>query len=177
MARIHACSVPTGTLLADYAGTGFVDCYAADVGRAVSQAEFVAAFYTGRVFKLERLLLRWFAGIQATDEGARQLAAGTRRDFAAWTVEGRTGDQLLMCDLRGRTRSWFMVAPLPSGAGTRLYFGSAVVPGQPVQGTRPRLGAVFTALLGFHKVYSKVLLGEARARVARVASPPGINSP
>ena len=50
--------------------------------------------------------------------------------FAAWHVENRSENEILMCDFRGRTRSWLMVAPVStvSDARTRLYFGSAVVP-------------------------------------------------
>jgi hypothetical protein len=51
-----------------------------------------------------------------------------------------------------------MVAP--DGAGTRLFFGSAVVPDR-----HGRMGAGFSALLWFHKIYSVALLRAARARV------------
>jgi len=146
---------------------GYVDCYATDMQRTVSHAEFVETFYTGSVFKLERWLLKLFAAKASTDEDARQLAAGTRQDFSAWTVEGRATDQLLMCDVRGRTRSWLMVSPRSEGVGTRLYFGSAVIASKRPTDSKLRLGIVFTMLLGFHKVYSKVLLSAARARLAQ----------
>ena len=148
-------------------GLGYVDCYAADVPRAVTHAEFVEAFYTGSVFKLERWLLKQFMAKGSTDQDGRQLAAGTRDDFSAWTVEGRATDQLLMCDIRGRTRSWLMVAPRPDGTGTRLYFGSAVVARRRSSGDKRSLGVAFGALLGFHNLYSRVLLGAARSRLAR----------
>lgn len=45
-------------------------------------------------------------------------------------------------------------------AGTTLYFGSAVVPRK-----RGGMGWPFTALLGFHKLYSRVLLGSAVRRL------------
>jgi len=34
-------------------------------------------------------------------------------------------------------------------------------------GGRPGLGALFTTLLGFHKLYSRLLLKAARARLSR----------
>ena len=40
---------------------------------------------------------------------------------------------------------------------TRLYFGSAVV----------RLDLLFNALLGFHKLYSRLLLHAAHSRLTR----------
>ncbi|HET9483682.1 MAG TPA: hypothetical protein VFO79_06985, partial [Xanthomonadales bacterium] len=95
---------------------------------------------------------------------AAALASGRADAFAAWSVEGRTDDQLLLCDLHGRTRSWLMSAPLDGG--TRLYFGSAVVPVAGRDG-RATLGTGYRALLGFHRIYSRVLLRSARARLER----------
>ena len=129
-------------------------------------AEYVEAFYTTAVFKLERSILRIAVSRPSTDAEARQLARGERADFAAWTVEARSPDQLLMADIGGRTRSWLMVAP--SGTGeTLLYFGSAVVPVRDRKTDRASLGPVFSALLGFHKLYSRVLLRSARSSLAR----------
>ena len=63
-----------------------------------------------------------------------------------------------------------MAAPSGSAgpAGTRLHFGSAVVPARRARSDRRAgLGALFTALLGFHKLYSRLLLKAARARLSR----------
>ncbi len=164
---IQACALPDHALLAKYRRSGaYTDCYAARIGRPVSQAEFVEAFYTGAVFKLERRLLAWFIARPSTDAQARGLSRGELGDFAAWRVEARNDDQLLMCDLGGRTRSWLMTAPAAAG-GTCLYFGSAVVPKVDKASGQARMGVVFGTLLGFHKLYSRVLLHEARARLAR----------
>lgn len=159
--------LPPDALLARYRdGGAYTDCFSTEVSQPVSLAQFVEAFYTGRVFRIERWLLRWLVSRPSTDAEARQVATGQIERFAAWDVEGRTAEQLLMCDLHGRTRSWFRVAPTPTG--TRLYFGSAVVPRPSPGGEAPRLGFVFAALLGFHRLYSRVLLGEARSRLARL---------
>jgi len=166
MTAVQPCPLPSGALLGRYADAGYVDCYTATVARGVSQAEFVEAFYTGGIFKLERWLLTLVVAKPSTDEEARQLAAGERADFAAWRVEDRACDQLLMCDIGGRTRSWLMVTADPGGAATRLYFGSAVVPGKRPTASKRGMGIVFRALLGFHKVYSRVLLRAAHARLA-----------
>ena len=163
--------MPQAALLAKYARAGaFSDCYTLEIPATISQARYIEAFYTGRVFKLERLILRWLVNRPSTDAEARELAAGPRNAFAAWTVEGRTADQLLMCDYLGRTRSWLMTAPCGSGdlPATRLYFGSAIVPVIDESTGQSTLGFPFKLLLGFHKLYSRVLLSSARARLAQL---------
>ena len=52
-------------------------------------------------------------------------------------------------------------------ARTRLYFGSAVVPVANAGSGEDSIGFAFRALLGFHKLYSRVLLRSAAARLAR----------
>ncbi len=175
---MDTCTLPEDALLRRYAdGSGHVDCYVAEVALDVGLARYVEAFYTGRVFKLERLLLRWFAHRPSTDADARAVARGERAAFAAWTVEARDPHQLLMCDMLGRTRSWFMVAPgaVAGTPGTRLYFGSAVVPVRDPRSGELRMGGIFRALLGFHRLYSRVLLSAARSRVLRgLPAAPGV---
>ena len=170
MSSIQACAIPQASLLhsASLAGA-YADCYVTDVAGVVSHAEFVEAFYTTEVFKLERLILKTLVSKPSTDIEARQLARGERDSFAAWRVEGRDIDQLLLADFSGRTKSWLMVAADNSGGrlGTRLYFGSAVVPVRDSLSRKASLGFVFQALLGFHKLYSRVLLRAARSRLER----------
>ena len=157
--------LPEHALLARYAGNGsYTDCYATDLPGSISHAEFVAAFYTTWLFKLERAILRWLVAKPSTDDEAAELAQGGRHSFAAWTVEASAPNQLLMCDFLGNTRSWFMVEPRHGGGVTRLYFGSAVVARDANHGP-PRLGFSFRALLGFHRRYSRALLAAARARL------------
>lgn len=169
MPSVHALPLPPTALLATYDGSGaYTDCYGADVERPVALAEYVETFYTGRLFKLERFVLRVSLSRPSTDAEAAALAAGTRRDFAAWHVEARTADQLLMCDLAGRTRSWFGVMPAETAGRTRLFFGSAVVPVVDRADGTSRMSATFKLLLGFHRVYSRALLGAAHARLTRV---------
>lgn len=167
MSSIQACALPEQALLIRYARSGAcIDCYAAEVDASVSHAQYVEAFYTGSLFRLERLLLAWFVSRPSTDAEVQDLAAGTRGTFAAWRVEDRGTDQLLMCDLSGRTRSWLMVETAGAGA-TRLFFGSAVVPLVDKASGQARMGWPFKALLGFHKLYSRALLHAARSRLAR----------
>lgn len=163
MSRIRKSPLPEGSLLSAYVQRGaYTDCYATDLPHAVTLAQYVGAFYTTPLFKLERFILRWAVNRPSTDADAQALGAGSTERFAAWDVEQRAPDQLLLCDLYGRTRSWLRVAALAEG-GTRLYFGSAVVPRKQGGG----MGFVFTALLGVHHLYSRALLRAARARLAR----------
>jgi hypothetical protein len=145
----------------------YTDCYSTDLDKTVSQAAFVEAFYTTWVFKLERSILKWAVAKPSTDAQAKRLAQGSLDVFSAWTVEDRCEDQLLLCDLHGRTRSWLMAVPFKefSGSGTRLYFGSAVVPPKGRKTGDNDIGTGFRLLLGFHKLYSEILLRVAKNRL------------
>jgi len=168
---IQPCALPEAALLRKYLdGGSYADCYVTEVAAPVSHADYVEAFYTTAVFKLERWLLKWLVSRPSTDTEARQLARGSLGSFAAWKVEKRSSNQLLLSDFSGRTRSWLMVAAADNGKvsrGTRLYFGSAVVPVVNTRTGKVALGFTFRALLGFHKLYSRVLLLSARARLSR----------
>lgn len=170
MSTVAPCAAPPQALLVRLRESGaYTDCYATQVPWHVSHADFVEAFYTTRVFRLERWLLTRFGFRPSTDLDARQLAAGHVDAYSAWTVEARAADQLLMCDHAGRTRSWLMVAAKgdDGSESTRLYFGSAVMPVVHAGSGSKTMGPAFAALLGFHKLYSRVLLHAARARLAR----------
>jgi hypothetical protein len=156
------------TLLDQYAINGsYVDRYSTEILERVSFPEFVFAFYTSPLFKLERLILKLTVSKPSTDTQARQLANGEIEKFAAWRVENRSENEILMCDYLGRTRSWLMVAPVNTAHGdrTRLYFGSAVVPTRNPKTGKRSLEFGFRALLGFHKVYSVLLLFSAKSNI------------
>ena len=155
---VAAAELPVGALLERYrAEGGHVDCYVAQVPRAVDLGQLITAFYTSAAFRPERWLLGVVLGKRADDGDVARLAAGETTHFSAWTVEARSDDQILLCDFQGRTRSWLMVRPLTGG--TQLHFGSAVVPQK-----RRVDRLVFSALLGFHRWYSRALLkGAVRA--------------
>jgi hypothetical protein len=161
--------LPPGALLRRYQDSGaYADCYTVEVPRRVSHAEYVEAFYTTLVFKAERVLLSWLVSKPSTDTQAARLARGEVDSFAAWTVEARAAEQLLMADYVGRTKSWLMIAP-SGDAATRLYFGSAVVPVHYESG-QPRMGRSYSALLGFHKLSSRVLLQAAAAKITTASA-------
>lgn len=166
--RVRPTPLPQSALLQRYNRPHcYTDCYCCEIGSTVSHAEFVSRFYCTALFKAERLILRMFAGARSSDEQARALARGDLDRFAAWTVEARAGDQLLMCDMGSRTRSWLMTEPIiDSGqTGTRLYFGSAVVHDAKPNDHPGRISLLFKLLLPAHRLYTVALLSAARRAV------------
>lgn len=153
-------------MLAKYSANGnYTDCYSTEIPKQIALPEFVFAFYTTSLFKLERLILKWTVAKPSTNNQARQLADGSTGKFAAWQVEKRSKREILLCDFLGRTRSWLMVIPLEadSDSGTQLYFGSAVVPKRKKSSLEFRI----RALSGFHQIYSVLLLYSARSSLMR----------
>lgn len=168
MLSIHIGQLPLTSFLLTYKDNGaFTDCYFVDVPVRVTQAEYVEAFYTTTLFKVERMILALLANKPSTDIQAKHLAAGSAGDFAAWRVEQRSAGQLLLCDFLGRTRSWLMTAPGDDKDSTRLYFGSAVIPKSVTGSGQRSFGFAFHALFGFHQLYTRLLLGAALARLLK----------
>jgi len=167
-------SVPEDALLCTYQGglrperwDGSGDCFSVAVDRVTPLGEFVFAFYTSPVFRIERSILGLLAGAPSTHAEARRLADGSGTSFAIWRLGERTATQLLMCDRYERTRSWFAVVPLKDGR-TLLQFGSAVASGNDHRtSARAARGYLFRLLLRFHVTYSQVLLHAAKRGVMR----------
>jgi len=168
MTLVQPSTLPEGALLARYAQSGaYTDCYHVDVPMSVSLAQYVRSFYTTSLFKAERSLLAVIARRPATDKSAQDLANNQTTRFSVWDVEDRNSNQLMLRDFMGRTRSWLMVRPdaLAGSTGTRLYFGSAVIPKSVAPGGVPSFGVAFHALSGFHHLYSKALLRAAQSNL------------
>lgn len=157
--------LPAESLLCTYRERGhYTDCYHTDVAGTVSLAEYVVAFYTTRLFKMERAILALAVSKPSTDEEARKLVDGALDTFAAWRVEMREDAQMLLCDFRGQTRSWFMREQRADA--TRLYFGSAVVSASTGRGDERRMAPTYAVLLPFHRLYSRALLSSARRKLS-----------
>ena len=165
MFSIEKCPVPANALLAKYLVNGaYTDCYMTEISGQVHFPEFIFSFYTTRLFKIERLILKLTVSKPSTDVQVRQLADSEINKFAAWHVEDRSENEILMCDFQGRTRSWFKVIHI-SQACTQLYFGSAISSNQNPKTGKLSLGFGYKALLGFHQIYSRLLLYSARSRL------------
>jgi hypothetical protein len=166
-------AVPDDALLRTYRGGArpeywghHGDCFSATVDRPVNLGDLVVAFYTSRVFRVERLILRLLAGAPSTDAEARAVAEGSGTSFAVWHVGQRTATQLLMCDRYEKTRSWFRVMSLDGGR-TLLQFGSAVAAKPDRRTGIVAMGGGFRLLMGFHVLYSRILLNAARRSVMK----------
>ncbi|MEM9412335.1 MAG: hypothetical protein AAGA30_14565 [Planctomycetota bacterium] len=172
MFSIQSIELPVGTLLDNYSKTpgNYTDCFVVDVFGQVDLKHYIIAFYNSPLFKLERLLLSLVLRRSSTDLQVSQLADGDLMEFAAWTVEKREKDQILMCDVSKRTRSWLMVTSNNSSSfpGTRLYFGSAVLPNRSVDGANASIGLGYSSLIGVHRFYSRALLWSAKVRIAKL---------
>lgn len=169
--KVEASTLPDGALLVRYRDMpgAYTDCFTVSVGREVGAREYIEAFYTTWLFKCERFVL-FLIGRGCTDADARALASGEADKFAAWTVEGRAEHQLLVCDFAKLTRSWLMTGTRRDGlAGTQLYFGSAVVPGEKDRLGNPRPTAAFRLLQPVHAFYARALLRAAASKVLRQA--------
>ena len=168
MNRIHVCPLPVGALLAHYRDNGaYTDGFCIDLPCHVTLSDFIMAFYTTPLFRLERLILATLVGKPSTDAQILSLASADATRFAAWTVEGREHDQILLCDFLRYSRSWLMCTPAPEPKATRLYFGSAIVPRKISATGKASFDPGFHLLKGFHLVYSRALLAQAAAGVRR----------
>jgi hypothetical protein len=166
---VQPCPVPDDSLLAVHAGLtpgSYADAFFVDVPGSVPLSDLVAAFYSSRMIAPELFLIGALFNRPSSRNQALQLGRGEIEAFSAWRVHQRTDDQVLMREtLSDKTRSWMRVQPAAGGVGTRLYFGSAVLPvGRRADGA-PRMSGLFHALLGFHRLYSRLLLASARTRL------------
>lgn len=157
---VTAETLPPNSLLARYEAEGhYTDCYQVVISRSVALGDFIGAFYCTWLFRLERRILAHFLNRPSTDADVTALAKAETETFAAWQVEARGSDEILLCDMRGATRSWLAVAVSKESGTTALRFGSAVV---------MRDGEVplsYRLLLGFHKLYSRALLALAHRQL------------
>lgn len=158
------CPVPQDAFLARYVGQGatYTDCFVADIGRGVTLEEYLEAFYTTPLFRAERAVLTVILRRRITSNELSQMVIGAQDRFAAWYVEARSDDQIILCDLLGSTRSWFSVNAI--AGGTRLSFGSAVV-----APSQPRLPFAARLAMPFHRAYAQALLRAAHRRLSRAS--------
>lgn len=146
----------------------YCDCFSSTIDCAVDLEQFVYAFYTTRVFRLERKILALTLKLPATNEQAKLLASGESDNYSFWTVEKRRPSELLLLTNNRHTGSWFMVRDdmEASQSRTELLFGSVVFLGS------QKTNLLFSIVLVFHKVYSRILLASAARRTVRLRAKP-----
>jgi hypothetical protein len=165
MHTVQDSKAPAGSLLQGCQEAGeYIDAYALPFDSPVSLEAFVEAFYCTPLFRAERVVLTVF-GYPSRDAQARALLQGQGERFAAWRLQARRPNELLMTDAQGATRSWFFVQA--EGGGTRLWFGSALVLRRRGPDGQPIMSKAAKALLGLHESYSRALLRAAARRLAR----------
>ncbi len=170
MSKIIEAEIPSDVLPAKYVDEGaFVDCYYIEIPKDVSLAQYIEAFYTSSLFKVERGILSLVASKSAVDSDAVELSLGESERYSIWTVENRASNQILLCDFTKNTRSWLMVESLKTSdiVTTRLFFGSVVIPKKISANGDSSFGVLFHSLSWFHQIYSKALLNAAYKKLLR----------
>ena len=162
--RVRVADPPELSLIIPYESMpGFyIDCFAVDLPTHCSLEAFLKAFYTSWIFRLERLILRLALRVPTSSDDLSAMLSGASDKFAVWIIEERQADQMIAKAVGGsnRTRSWFRVLSRDDG-GTRLFFGSVLEPEPSLEGAPPRLGLMFRAGIGAHRLYARVLLAAA----------------
>jgi len=131
------------------------DCFFIDVPGFLTLQTYIELFFDTWLFRLERHILTLAGFGPAGLPQIQALANGQSEIFAAWMVETRKPNQILMKVGNGHIRTWLQCDLMETGS--RLYFGSAVLPNPKT--LRPnRLTAALTPL---HLIYAKALLGAA----------------
>lgn len=156
------CPVPRDALLSRYVDQdgAYTDCFEVMHPGTASLEQFITAFYTTWLFRLERFVLTISLRRRIRDADVSALAEGRADHFAAWRIEDRAEGQLLLCDIAGATRSYLAIAPKDGGV-TRLIFGSAVT------ANGGDLPGLVKALIPLHRFYSKALLRLAEYKLRR----------
>ncbi|WP_299989607.1 hypothetical protein [uncultured Ruegeria sp.] len=162
MRQVEEHSIPEGSLLHQFAKRpGYhADAFVAHVGFVPSQSEYIMAMFDSPVFRIERALLALAAFKPSFAKDVAALALVENDQIACWKTVQRTQQELQMKVEKGRVRTWLMVEPAQGGA-SKLWFGSAIVPKPAQTGKAGGIGFVFRTLMGFHKLYSRVLLRAA----------------
>lgn len=155
-------SVPKDALLHRYVDKpgAYTDCFEVMSPLSVTHVEFIEAFYTTWLFRLERVILAAVLCRGVSDTEVIALAEGREDNFAVWTVEDRMSDQILLQDASGQTCSYLAVVGKEGGV-THLIFGSAVF------AKTGEMPLWIKALIPAHRFYSKALLRLAEWKIRK----------
>ncbi|MEM9967807.1 MAG: hypothetical protein AAF755_06885 [Pseudomonadota bacterium] len=158
----RAIPVPKDALLNRYVETpgAYTDCFEVMSPLSISHDEFLRAFYTTWLFRLERVVLSIALRRWIRDNELDMLVRGRADAFAVWYVEDRRTGEILLRDKSGRTCSYLAVSG-KSGGATRLIFGSTVFYSN--RNAPWWLAAVIPA----HVIYSKALLRAAELKTRK----------
>ncbi len=165
MSQITSTALPDTAFLARYEAQEHThtDCFHTSLSKDVPLEDFINAFFNTWLFRIERLILKLTVKKPSTDEDIAKLAKGTSSTMAAWVIEERDEDQLLLQVPNTPIRTWLMRAS--EGDQTHLYFGSAILPARRDSNGKPALGHIFVVLMGFHRLYARALLSCAKRKL------------
>lgn len=170
MTAVQPNPLPAGALLTAYRDAGdYTDCFITSVAGDVELPALISAFYSTWLFAMERFILKWVVKKPSTAQDILRLSTGEAEQFAAWSVETRHEDQLLLTDFRGHTRSWLMCRAAQEPGRTELLFGSAVVSPEHRRQLGQRRPDGYSVLMPVHRMYSVALLACARRKLAKTA--------
>lgn len=166
MFSVTQCPLPQDTMLHRYEhGPGHhTDCFETEVAQGVSLADYIEAFFNSPILRLERKLLG-LAVAKSNYNDVLALAQGQSDRIAGWQTEDRDDHEILLTVMGGGIRTWLKV--IPQEDNSRLLFGSAVVPPDDGSGA-PKMAWWVNALMGFHKLYSHIVLGAAKWQLKRM---------
>ncbi|MEL7396055.1 MAG: hypothetical protein AAFN44_06750 [Pseudomonadota bacterium] len=159
---LHALACQTGA---------YADCFEATVACDIPQSDafqrFVFAFFDSPVFRVERAILRLAGKAPKDRSDPKALALGETDAFAAWRVERRADNEILLVVLNTPIRTWLSLQK--EGSVARLRFGSAILP----QEGKDIPHWAFRVTLPAHVVYSRLLLRAAVSGWARATAKDG----
>jgi len=154
--KLDSCHKEPGAKIRDV----HTDCFSLSIRKTISIEDYVEAFYTSWLFKVERVILGFVVAKPSTDTQASELSMGKREQFSAWNLEYRDESQVVLADFMGKTKSWLMIQN-KGEACTQLFFGSAVMPRYNSDGSLGKPSLFFRLMGGFHILYSRSLLWAA----------------
>lgn len=86
MEKVVEMLLPVGTFIAEQAefSGSYTDCYGIKLDHAITLPEFIAAFYTTPLFRLERLMLAITPKGRMKDADVTAMASGESDTMAIW---------------------------------------------------------------------------------------------
>lgn len=158
MSQITATALPETAFLARYEAQPdtHTDCFQVTLPKHIPLEDFINAFFNSLLFRIERLILKLTVKKPSTDEDIAKLANGTSDTMAAWQLEQRDENQILLEVPQTPIRTWLMRRT--DGDHTHLYFGSAILPSRKDRHGKPAMGHLFFVLTWFHILYARALL-------------------
>ncbi|MTI09151.1 hypothetical protein [Curvivirga aplysinae] len=142
------------------------DAFVGQIDGIVTLEDYILAFFDSPIFRIERSILSLFLLRRIKQSEIKELASGRSQQFALWKTKKRNEEELLLEVGDSQIRTWFHTEQEQSNK-TKLYFGSAIVPDTTSKNAKEGIGFTFRFFMGFHKLYSRILLQSALKKLKR----------